>query len=59
MNGPKFFETGYGRRFFDGQLPKLIENIGNVAVELKRANDLKEKEVYANQKANSTQEKMD
>lgn len=31
MAGPEFHQTGYGRRFFDSQLPKLIENIGRLA----------------------------
>ena len=34
MNGPQFFQTGYGRRFFDGQLPSLIKVLGRIAVAL-------------------------
>lgn len=29
--GPEFFETGYGRRFFDAQLPRLIKAIERLA----------------------------
>jgi hypothetical protein len=31
MTGPQFFQTGYGRRFFDAQLPQLIKNLGRIA----------------------------
>jgi hypothetical protein len=31
---PEFHETGYGKRFFEAQLPKLIREIGRVADEL-------------------------
>ena len=37
MSGPEFFQTGYGRRFFDGQLPQLIsalERLGNSTARL-------------------------
>lgn len=39
MAGPQFHETGYGRRFFDAQLPTLIETLGAIAHELKRINE--------------------
>lgn len=42
---PQFHETGYGRRFFEGQLPRLIDGICEVAKELKRQNELKEREL--------------
>lgn len=44
-NGPQFFQTGYGRAFFEHQLPTLIKNIGKLAHEMERANDLKEQEL--------------
>lgn len=47
-NGPQFHQTGYGRKFFESQLPKLIDNIGKVAYELERANNLKEMEMQQN-----------
>lgn len=28
---PQFHETGYGKRFFDSQLPALIKNLGRIA----------------------------
>lgn len=39
---PKFHETGYGKRFLEGQLPQLIKQLEIIGNELKRANDLKE-----------------
>ena len=42
---PQFHETGYGRKFFEAQLPQLITNIGELTKETKRANNLKEKEL--------------
>lgn len=30
MSGPEFFQTAYGRRFFDGQLPELIKKLGDL-----------------------------
>jgi Sec-independent protein translocase protein TatA len=33
-----------GRKFFEGQLPQLIRNIGRLADELKRYNDAREAE---------------
>lgn len=41
----KFFETIMGRRFFEGQLPKLITNLDRIATALEKANELKEKEI--------------
>lgn len=42
--GINFHETVMGRRFFEGQLPALIKAIEANTAEMKRANDLKEKE---------------
>ena len=36
-----FHETVMGGRFFSGQLPTLINHLGNIARELKRSNDAK------------------
>jgi hypothetical protein len=55
----EFHETNYGRRFFDGQLPELIKNLGDVAMELKRANDLKEKELQIGNLAGLADEFME
>jgi Sec-independent protein translocase protein TatA len=41
-----FHQTGYGRTFFKHQLPQLTKNIGKLADEMKRSNDLKEKELH-------------
>ena len=43
--GPRFDETPRGRRFFESDLPKLIKAIQELAEEMKRSNDLKEKEL--------------
>ena len=43
--GPRFDETIRGRKFFDGHLPKLIKALEEHTKELKRFNDLKEKEL--------------
>ena len=36
---PQFHETGYGKRFFDGQLPQLIKGVEKLGRELARFND--------------------
>lgn len=41
---PQFYETWYGKRFFDNQLPKLIKELSRIADALEKANELKEKE---------------
>lgn len=43
--GPRFDETPRGRRFFESDLPKLIKAIQELTEEMKRTNDLKEKEL--------------
>lgn len=43
--GPEFFQTPVGRKFFGADLPKLIKAIEANTEELKRANDLKEREL--------------
>jgi hypothetical protein len=40
MNGPQFFQTGYGKRFFDGQLPQLIKGIEDLGKAVNRACDM-------------------
>ena len=41
--GPQFFETPYGRRFFDAQLPNLIKAINRLAEAIEKQNgDVKE-----------------
>lgn len=39
----EFFKTIMGKRFFEGHVPQLVKHLGDIAVELKRANDLKER----------------
>ena len=33
---PQFHETGYGKRFFEHQLPTLIENLAKIAEKLEK-----------------------
>lgn len=42
--GPQFFQTGYGKRFFDSQLPKLIGAINRLADAVEKQNEVKEEE---------------
>ena len=44
MAGPQFFQTGMGQKFFEGTLPRLVQAAEDIHQELKRANDLKEKD---------------
>ena len=39
----QFHETVMGRRFFEATMPELLKAVKDLAKELKRANDLKEK----------------
>lgn len=43
-------ETGYGRKFFDRDLPNLIKALNKIGDELERANNLKEQELSKNTK---------
>jgi len=40
----EFFQTVMGKRFYEGTAPRIAEALEDIARELKRANDLKEKE---------------
>ena len=42
--GPQFFETIYGKRFFESQLPELIKSINRLADALEEQNEIKEEE---------------
>lgn len=42
---PQFHETILGRRFYENHIPKLIEKLDSIANELKRSNDMKEREL--------------
>jgi hypothetical protein len=41
----EFFETRMGQRFYNASIPRLIDALEDIGKELKRANDMKEKEV--------------
>lgn len=40
----EFHLSQYGKRFFEGQLPKLIKGIERLAAALEKQNELKEEE---------------
>lgn len=42
--GTQFFETGYGKRFFESQLPELIKSINRLADAIEEQNEIKEEE---------------
>lgn len=41
----QFFQTIMGKRFYQADIPKIVKALGDIATELKRANDLKEAEL--------------
>ena len=45
MAGPEFFQTQMGMRFIEGTMPSIMRYLGQIAEEMKRANDLKENEI--------------
>ena len=50
--GPQFHETGYGRSFFQSQLPNLIKAINRLADAMEKQNELKEEEKKNDQSEN-------
>jgi hypothetical protein len=36
MSGPQFFETGMGRKFYEGTLPKIAKALERIAAALER-----------------------
>ena len=50
--GPQFHETGYGRTFFQSQLPNLIRAINRLADAMEKQNELKEEEKKNDQSEN-------
>lgn len=42
--GPQFFETIYGKRFFESHLPELIKSINRLADAIEEQNEIKEEE---------------
>lgn len=42
--GPEFCQTGYGKRFFEAQLPGLIDAINRLTDALEKQNELSEEE---------------
>ncbi len=50
--GPQFHETGYGRTFFQSQLPNLINAINRLADAMEKQNELKQEEKKNDQSEN-------
>lgn len=50
--GPQFHETGYGRTFFQSQLPNLIKALNRLAAAMEKQNELKEEEKKNDQSEN-------
>lgn len=44
-NGPEFFQTRMGQKFYDVTMLGISASLKTIADELKRANDLKEQEI--------------
>lgn len=44
-SGPQFFQTGLGRTFYEYHVPETMKAMKDIAKELKRSNDLKEREL--------------
>ena len=40
---PEFYQTVYGKRFFEAQLPNLIKSINRLAECIEKQNEIKEK----------------
>ena len=54
----EFHETQAGNRFYNRQLPQVIENLTKIAAELTTANVLKEKELMLREKELVQREQM-
>lgn len=39
---PQFHETGYGRTYYEHQLPELISQLSQIAKELRKLNEINE-----------------
>ena len=50
--GPQFHETGYGRTFFQSQLPNLIKALIRLADAMEKQNELKQEEKKNDQSEN-------
>ncbi len=46
-NDIKFFQTQMGHKFYERDVPRLVQAMEVIAHEMKRANDMKEKELNA------------
>ncbi|MBM7715372.1 hypothetical protein MXL46_11260 [Heyndrickxia sporothermodurans] len=44
-NGPEFYQTKLGRKFYEADFPKFVSKLDSMVEEVKRANDLKEREL--------------
>ena len=39
MSGPKFFQTGMGHKFFEGDIPKIVEALQSISRSLRAQAD--------------------
>lgn len=46
----QFFQTMLGKKFYEGDVPRIAKALENIGQELKRQNDLKEKELESKNK---------
>ena len=42
--GPQFYQTGYGRKFFEADLPRIAKGIERLAAAIEKQNELAEKQ---------------
>ncbi len=42
--GPEFFQTVMGHKFYEADVPRIARALESIAVEMKRANDLEERD---------------
>lgn len=50
-----FYRTSAGRRFFENDIPSLIEVLGKISTQLERSNDIAEKKRRVDEKLKKLQ----
>ncbi len=50
-----FYRTSAGRRFFEQDVPSLIETLGKISAQLERSNDIAEKKRRVDEKLKKLQ----
>jgi len=49
MNGPRFFQTGMGRTFYEGTMPKLVKQLKRLNDNLESKSPKQEESVFVKQ----------